>query len=172
MFKMFHTICWKYAVLSITSCYYCIFRREAKRKGKAFNLHLSCYSLDRLTTKTMSTIQAPFSFFRGKDNLTSTMMGEVMRQVMTMKIVIYQWFSGFWKRWNCDHCLQFPCLWKISQWIFPGTGHWRHCLVFLIKKDFFLSLFFKLFLSELCYRSRCYTESPMNSLIWGSTERW
>ena len=63
------------------------FRREARRKGKAFNLHLSCYSLDRLapscTTPTKN--QCLFSYFRGKDNLTSNMMGEVMRQVIAIK---------------------------------------------------------------------------------------
>ena len=59
-------------------------------KGKAFNLHLSCYSLDRFTSSQKDNIEhierslqkVFFSHYRGKDNLTSNMMGEVMRQVL------------------------------------------------------------------------------------------
>ena len=58
------------------------------------------------------------SCFRGKDNLTSNMMGEVMRQVKTQKRVklgrgkkcIYWSVLGFRGRWHNHHGFQFPSL--------------------------------------------------------------
>ena len=119
-------------------------------KGKAFNLHLSCYSLDRFTSSQKDNIEhierslqkVFFSHYRGKDNLTSNMMGEVMRQVLRpgnrkkahqslfplfwkgwLDDHIFVYFSGFWTGWHSDHSLQFSFIWKISQWILPRTGY-------------------------------------------------
>ena len=73
------------------------------------------------------------SCFRGKDNLTSNMMGEVMRQVKTQKRVKLGWWtkciywcvSGFRGRWHNHHGFQFPSLWEISQPLLSRTGKKR-----------------------------------------------
>ena len=98
-----------------------------------------------------------FSHYRGKDNLTSNMMGEVMRQVLRpgnrkkahqslfplfwkgwLDDHIFVYFSGFWTGWHSDHSLQFSFIWKISQWILPRTGYKHQKLFGDITRNFYL----------------------------------
>ena len=98
-------------------------------KGKAFNLHLSCYSLDRFTSPQKDnkeryrkiTSESFFSHYRGKDNLTSNMMGEVMRQVLrpgNRKKSTSKPFSTFLKRmaWWPYICIFFRFLNRVARW--------------------------------------------------------
>merc|ERR1719305_597916 len=91
-------VAWRWRNWQLLHLHY-MAKREARRKGKAFNLHLSCYSLD--------------SYFRGKDNLTSDMMGEVMRQV-------------FEKGGTVTTVSNFPAFEKSLKLFFPGQVEVLH----------------------------------------------
>ena len=103
------------------------------------------------------------SCFRGKDNLTSNMMGEVMRQVKTQKRVKLGWWtkciywcvSGFRGRWHNHHSFQFPSLWEISQPLLSRTG----------KKRFWERAWIKRRNDQIAdIRLSC---NPTNWLFWG-----